>query len=303
MSGAKAGAGPSDAWAGADLCRRTLRPPRDTATPVVQSVDDLRIAAEALRAAKSRLDAALVQKGVRRFIRIRSAATAIDILDAVVLLTEAHTAAESAQDEETRRMFEAMPVRIPPPDSQTWTLEELSGWQATQPQPTTAQWEEVMRLMQGEVTSEPYAKVKVAYKAMLFFTRAHQDALYRAFLEARGEQAGVSSSMASALMTGKPLGQVLAEDVPGYAEWFFRWRDRRNRVKDGVSFAFTGLGGLGLLFQSVTDEGGVTNDLAQTPLSLPDIVEAVAMSAAATDSIAGHVESLTRSSTSSTPRR
>jgi hypothetical protein len=262
---------------------------------VNDSVGDLRRAAEELRAAKSRLDAALVQKHVRHVVRVRAAATAIDILDAVVLLVEAHAAAQEAQDEETRRVLATMPVRIPPPESQAWTLEELAAWQAEQPQPTPGQWEELMRLMEGDVTSERYAKVKVAYKAMMFFIRAHQDALYRTFLEARGERAGVSSSMASALTPGKPLAQVLAADVPGFADWFFRWRALRNRVKDGVSFAFTGLGGFGLLFQSVTDEGGVTNDLAQTPLSLSDIVEAVAMSAAATDSVAQYVERLTES--------
>jgi hypothetical protein len=144
---------------------------------------------------------------------------------------------------------------------------------------------------EGEVTSTPYAKAKVAYKALLFFVRADADALYRAFLEARGERAGRRTSMESALSAGKPLAELLGTHVPGYADWFARWRKRRNDVKDGVSIAFTGIGGFGLYFQSVSDEGGVVNT-PQTPFSLPDVVEAVSMAASASNCIAGYVERL-----------
>jgi len=52
---------------------------------------------------------------------------------------------------------------------------------------------------------------------------------------------------------------------------------------------FTGIDGFGLLFQSISDEGGLMADLAQTPFSLPDVIEAVSMSAGATDGIATYV--------------
>lgn len=255
----------------------------------MELLSDLQAAVDALRAATARLDAALVKTNVRPFMRARVGDTASDVLDAVLLLEEAHPAAAAAQDAETRRMFAAMPIRIPPPESQGWSIKELVAWQTEQPPPTREQWDEVARLMQGEVASAPYAKVKVAYKALLFFVRAHQDALYRAFLEARGETPGRTSSMASGLADGKPLAELLSECIPQYLDWFPRWRGKRNRVKDGVSVGFTGIDGFGLLFNSVSDEGGLVANLAQTPLSLPDAIEAVSMSAGATDCIATYV--------------
>jgi hypothetical protein len=258
-------------------------------------LSDLRNGVESFRTTTARLDAALLQTSVRPFLRARLGDTASDIRDAVLLLEEAHPAAAAAQEEETRRLFRALPFRAPPPESQAWSLKEFMVWQAEQPLPTPEEWAEVAELMQGEVTTEPYAKVKVGYKALLFFVRAHQDALYRVFLEARGETAGPKSSMSSGLGDGKPLAQLVSEGFPQYLEWFPRWRAKRNRVKDGVSIGFTGVDGFGLLFQSVSDEGGLVADLAQTPFSLPDVIEAVSMSAGAADCVAGYIESLDES--------
>jgi hypothetical protein len=255
-------------------------------------LSDLRVAVNSFGESTSRLDAALVQASVRPFIRVQVGDTASDIQDAVLLLEEAHPAAAAAQDEETHRLFEAMPIRLPPPESQTWTLEQLAAWQAEQPQPTNEQWQAAAGIMAGEITSGPYAKVRVGYKALLFFVRAYQDALYRAFLEARGEKAGKRSSMESALAGDKPLGVLMRECLPEYRDWFPRWRKKRNRVKDGVSIGFTGVNGFGLLFNSVSDEGGLVADLAQTPLSLSDVIEAVSMSAGAANCIAGYIEKL-----------
>jgi hypothetical protein len=210
-----------------------------------------------------------------------------------VLLEEAHPAATAAQEEESRRLLTAMPISVPPPEAQGWTFAEFMAWQAKQPQPTREQWEEVSRVMQGEVSSVPYAKAKVAYKALLFFVRAYQDALYRTFLESRGERAGRKSTITQALSPGKPLAKLFADELPGYADWFWRWWQKRNRVKDGASIGFTGVGGFGLLFMSITDEGGVEGNLAQTPFSLRDVTEAVAMSAHAAECIAAYVEELT----------
>jgi hypothetical protein len=95
--------------------------------------------------------------------------------------------------------------------------------------------------------------------------------------------------MASGLADGKPLAEILSECLPQYLDWFPRWRGKRNRVKDGVSVGFTGIDGFGLLFHSVSDEGGLVADLVQTPLSLPDVIEAVSMSAGVTDCIASYV--------------
>jgi hypothetical protein len=248
-------------------------------------LDALHAASEGLLAVRSRLDVALIEAKVRPLIRMQAADTATDILDAALVLEEAHAGATEAQEKETRRLFTALPSRVPPAESRSWSLAELSAWSAKQPQPTAQQWAEVATIMEGQVTRAPYAKAKVAYKALLFFVRAYQDALYRAFLETRGERAGLGSTMSKGLVAGKPLAGVLAEDLDQYGEWFQRWRDKRNRVKEGVSIAFTGVGGFGLIFQSVTDEGGLVGEVTKA-LTVSDVVEAVSMSITAATRIA-----------------
>jgi len=253
------------------------------------SLSDLHAAVDSLRAATARLDAALSGANVQPFIRARVGDTAGDILDTVVLIEEAHSAAATAQDAQTRRISEVLPPLLLPTDSQGWSLGELAAWLAEQAQPTREQWDEAVRLLRGELTNAPFSKVKVAYKALLFFVRAYQDALYRAFLQARGEKAGPKSSMSSGLADGKPLAELFSDCIPPYRDWFRRWRERRNQVKDGVNLGFTSIDGFGLLFTSVSDEGGLVVNLARPHLSLPDVLEAVSMSAAAADCIATYV--------------
>jgi hypothetical protein len=60
---------------------------------------------------------------------------------------------------------------------------------------------------------------------------------------------------------------------------------------DGVSVGFTELGGFGLLFNTVSDEGGLMADLAQAPFSLGDVIEALSMSTGAANCIASAIES------------
>jgi hypothetical protein len=252
-------------------------------------LSDLNEAVDSLRAATARLDAALSGLNVQPFLRARVGDTAGDILDAVVLIEEAHSTAATAQDAQTRRIFEVLPTVIPPADSQGWSLKELAAWFARQPQPTREQWDEAVRLLQGELTNAPFSKVKVAYKALLFFVRAHQDALYRAFLQACGEKAGQKSSMSSGLADGKPLAELFSDCIPLYRDWFWRWRERRNQVKNGVNVGFTSIDRFGLLFNFVSDDGGLVVNLSRPPLSLPDVIEAVSMSAAAADCIATYV--------------
>jgi len=78
-----------------------------------------------------------------------------------------------------------------------------------------------------------------AFKATCYFLRALQDALYGVLLETAGGRAGGYSSMADAAKDSNPVHALLVQALPDYLEWFLDFRNIRNRMKEGVSTAFT----------------------------------------------------------------
>jgi hypothetical protein len=81
--------------------------------------------------------------------------------------------------------------------------------------------------------------VLTAMKALYLALRAHQDRLYQAiFLLREGRTPGAGKSMNWALgHPESPVGAYLRSEHPTYLDWFERFRDQRNRIKDGVNFA------------------------------------------------------------------
>ena len=98
-----------------------------------------------------------------------------------------------------------------------------------------------------------------AVKAMYYFVRALQDAVYAALLEATGHRAGTYSSMQDcAKKATNPIRPLIERALPGYFAWFTDFRDIRNDMKLGVSTAFEFRGGAGskqvrVILQDVDD--------------------------------------------------
>ena len=83
-----------------------------------------------------------------------------------------------------------------------------------------------------------------AVKAMYYFVRALQDAVYAALLEATGQHAGAYSSMQDcAKKAANPIRPLIQRALPDYFAWFAEFRDIRNDMKLGASTAFGFRGG------------------------------------------------------------
>jgi hypothetical protein len=98
-----------------------------------------------------------------------------------------------------------------------------------------------------------------ALKAMYYFVRALNDAVYTALLEAKGYRAGAYSSMhACATKAGNPIRPLIEQALPDYFEWFADFRDIRNHMKLGAWTAFGFRGSVGstqmrVILQNVDD--------------------------------------------------
>ena len=93
-------------------------------------------------------------------------------------------------------------------------------------------------------------------KALYYFVRALQDAVYIALLEAGGHRAGAHSSMGDCVKAlDNPVHQLIEKELPGYFGWFAEFRDIRNSMKLGVSTYFTVRGGreAHITLQSIDD--------------------------------------------------
>jgi len=77
-------------------------------------------------------------------------------------------------------------------------------------------------------------------KAMYYFIRALQDAVYAALLEGLGNPAGAHASMQTCLKKpSNPVRILIHEALPSYFDWFADFRSIRNRMKVGLSTAFS----------------------------------------------------------------
>jgi len=123
-------------------------------------------------------------------------------------------------------------------------------------------------------------ELATVYKALFYFVRAYQDTLYGTLLVLNGQSAGPFTSMQSCM--GKKENKYRNKInlvIPEYIDWFLQWREKRNRIKSGVSCSFTGPADqLGVIFNIVKGkENAIVSDL-KSAVRLEDAVEAIKMS-------------------------
>jgi hypothetical protein len=223
------------------------------------------------------LDEALQLVPVRQDIRHRVGALAEDLISAGELLIESHQTASLATDRSTELLALSRPWPEPPTDvRESDDPEAFKNW-ALAHLPTKEAVEQNLAavLASLEVTRVPDARAKIAYKVVFFTVSALQDALYGAFLEARGDKAGAQPRMYKGVDDGKPLRSLLEERRSGYPSWFLDWRTKRNEVKEGVSFAITGHPEFGITFTSASEGGGVVDCSGARSVYASDVAHAV----------------------------
>ena len=111
--------------------------------------------------------------------------------------------------------------------------------------PIPAQDGNAVRPVLGQVPE--LATLSVLMKAWLFFVRAFCDSAYRLLLaEMEGRPTSRGGSMGSALRPTNPVAVKIASEAPELLDWFRTLREIRNDMKEGESFAFSGLDARGL---------------------------------------------------------
>ena len=123
-------------------------------------------------------------------------------------------------------------------------------------------------------------ELATVYKALLYFVRAYQDTLYGTLLVLDGQSVGPFTSMQSCM--GKKENKYrnkISLAIPEYIDWFSRWREKRNRIKSGVSCSFARPANqLGVIFNIVEGKkNAIVSDL-KSVVTLKDAVEAIEMS-------------------------
>lgn len=123
-------------------------------------------------------------------------------------------------------------------------------------------------------------ELATVYKALFYFVRAYQDTLYGTLLVLDGESVGPFTSMQSCV--GKKENEYRNKinlAIPEYIDWFSRWREKRNRIKLGVSCSLAKPANqLGVIFNIVKGkENAIVSDL-KSVVTLQDVVEAIEMS-------------------------
>ncbi|MFC1932593.1 hypothetical protein ACFLXU_03050 [Chloroflexota bacterium] len=142
---------------------------------------------------------------------------------------------------------------------------------------------ESMRIS-NEVTKEPMRKLEICYKALFMFVRAYQDAMLKMLLAIEGQAPGNNSSMTQAVdwKTGKfkennIIGHLLSDELPDYATWFSYWREKRNKVKEGIGYGISGdIKDIGISFNTVTRQGGIV--VNNESVKIIDVISAIEMS-------------------------
>ena len=123
-------------------------------------------------------------------------------------------------------------------------------------------------------------ELATVYKALFYFVRAYQDTLYGTLLVLDGHSAGSFTSMQSCM--GKKENKYrnkISLAIPEYIDWFSRWREKRNRIKSGVSCSLAKPANqLGVIFNIVKGkENAIVSDL-KSVVTLKDAVESIKMS-------------------------
>jgi hypothetical protein len=150
----------------------------------------------------------------------------------------------------------------------------------------------------NELSTQPgaHARLRLAFKQMFFSLRSLQDALNTScfFLVEGTFPTRKKASIQFALgHPESPVGSILANQVPGYDQWFTRWRDQRNRVKDGTGFGTFQLDGdIGIHFTSVTDDNVYVVDPSTSRVGLNDVAEALRETTRLIDAVLDQAHSL-----------
>ena len=123
-------------------------------------------------------------------------------------------------------------------------------------------------------------ELATVYKALFYFVRAYQDTLYGTLLVLDGQSAGPFTSMQSCVEKKEnKYRNKINLAIPGYIDWFSRWRHKRNMIKSGVSCSLAKPADqLGVVFNIVKGkENAMLSDL-KSVVTLKDAVEAIEMS-------------------------
>jgi hypothetical protein len=130
--------------------------------------------------------------------------------------------------------------------------------------------------------SDTTSALIVGFKALYLFIRAHQDslcALAHFALFPHGTATGSHNMTDHLKRDGGHVVRFIRSAVPGYEEWYRRWRDARNLVKEGVSFSTYGsMQEMGIRFTRFIPEGGGVMINTSEGVGLEDVVEALQMS-------------------------
>ena len=156
----------------------------------------------------------------------------------------------------------------------------------------------------NEWKSEFSFQYAAALKAMYYFVRSLQDAIYAALLEATGHRAGSYTSMHDcAKKDTNPIRLLVEQALPDYFAWFAGFRDIRNDMKLGASTSFgfrsDGLRRVRVTLQNIDDAKRYVSHGRE--LSLADVEVCLRHSAQLLQFAADHVAKLKRQTASSDP--
>ena len=118
------------------------------------------------------------------------------------------------------------------------------------------------------------------YKAIFYFIRAYQDALYGTIRELDGEPAGKYTTIQECLSKkGKQYRDKIDKAIPRYFDWFISWREKRNKIKSGISCSLGKQSDqLGIMLNDVDGEKNAIRSDMKSLVTLEDVIEAVKMS-------------------------
>ena len=126
------------------------------------------------------------------------------------------------------------------------------------------------------------AEFTVAFKSLFLFMRAHQDSLCALVLlvqRPRATATGEYSMTRHLKQDGRLVQMFIRTEVPGYEDWYWRWREARNKIKRGVNFGMSGnWQELGISFATFIPEGGGVMVDHSAVVRLTDLIEALDMS-------------------------
>jgi hypothetical protein len=208
-----------------------------------------------------------------------------DIRDCVGLLVRLHRLAYEDLAEEHAELNANRPPLPPPEVLATWSDEEFGEWVEKSVAARPPGWQQrfLERAARRETGTHPMHDLIITYKNCLVLIRAYQDGLAR-LLRFALEGVDASRTTMTKLLKKEPPTAVaarLAESLPNYAEWFWDWRNLRNRVKDGAETSMVGIGTeLGASFLRVPAPKGQEGMVVYKTIFLGEVDEALRQSAA-----------------------